>query len=1196
MTKIVLVCIGLLAFTFGLNAQSTNSYWEEVTNPDGGRLNLFTVTNDAVCYNYYTWGGPIYRSADQGKNWDKIVLDNWVKDARLVIGLKGDFYRVSPGATLQSKFVLSHSDDEGENWNIVTADFPGLFLYQMRSGVLLTIDIFNKNVYRSNDGGSNWSLVVSGGAPYNFQRIDDLGHGLWILRAQDGAALHYSVDNGLTWPLMNNSLINNIVLAQSLDTLYAIQGTKLYRSFDRGDNWVQLLSHNVAINSIYAATNGKVYFIDNASKRFVSEDNGTNWSPISYSSIARPNTIAWVFDDQSLLGFSSNWGNYIRSEDGGNTWALATKGLAQASIKHIAFASESTLFAIINGGVAISGNKSESWDYIGAVRFLSTEKDYFSALNADTLAIIKSLDTVVVSLDGGQSYTPRYLGDFYPRELIFHPSSKKLICQGTTKQGQSGFYWSDDLGASWNFVQPSYGGINYMQIHPSGYLFGFSSASGDLMRVDPVDFSGTVVSPQGFKHELFYNKFHIGAGGQISVIYPSGNQSYLISSSQDEGTSWTSFELPPQYTLPVDYSVVINTLGHIFLTLENKSNSNIEIMTTTDQGESWFGKSLPSKATDRYITRLFVSPDGYVYASVEGTGLYRTTQSTHVGGYIRGHIQKDADAECSTPDAQDPLKWPVTIEGEQMFYVTPNAQTGKYEAFLPDTGIYEVSVRPSNDVWWDVCDDLKTVYLESHLSADTADFTALAVMECALMQVDVSAPRLRRCFDNTVYVNYCNVGGEVADSAYIDLELDPYLSMVSASQAYTHIGPNTYRFQLGRVLLEECGDFSFVAHVDCDSTVLGQTHCIEAHAWPDTLCNPLPSWSGADIEASATCLGDSIRLSLKNNSPFTSQSLEYVIVEDDVVLRGGPKQYGPFEEMNVVLPAQGRTMRIESEQEPNHPFSTLALAFKEGCNGFNSQGFVNQFAVNGSRPAHDVFCAQNVGAYDPNDKTGFPLGYGPQNRIRPGQDLEYMIRFQNTGTDTAFTVVIRDTLSAWLDPASVVPGASSHPYSWSLSGNGTLSFRFDQIMLPDSHKNVAASQGFVSFRLAQSANVPLGSKIFNKAEIYFDFNSPIVTNTTLHTVQIQQVTNTTEAAVSKNNTTAVSPNPMRESAIIRLNNGVFYDHQITLTDMLGRIVQQQRVSGSQYTIERAHMTSGIYAYKVEDKQGNLVGMGKLIVH
>ncbi|PIX33224.1 MAG: T9SS C-terminal target domain-containing protein, partial [Bacteroidetes bacterium CG_4_8_14_3_um_filter_31_14] len=70
----------------------------------------------------------------------------------------------------------------------------------------------------------------------------------------------------------------------------------------------------------------------------------------------------------------------------------------------------------------------------------------------------------------------------------------------------------------------------------------------------------------------------------------------------------------------------------------------------------------------------------------------------------------------------------------------------------------------------------------------------------------------------------------------------------------------------------------------------------------------------------------------------------------------------------------------------------------------------------------------------PNDKTGYPTGVTTEHYIMPNQQLQYVIRFQNTGTDTAFTVVVRDTLNMNLDIFSVVPGVASHSYNFQMYG------------------------------------------------------------------------------------------------------------------------------------------------------------------
>ena len=135
-----------------------------------------------------------------------------------------------------------------------------------------------------------------------------------------------------------------------------------------------------------------------------------------------------------------------------------------------------------------------------------------------------------------------------------------------------------------------------------------------------------------------------------------------------------------------------------------------------------------------------------------------------------------------------------------------------------------------------------------------------------------------------------------------------------------------------------------------------------------------------------------------------------------------------------------------------------------------------------------------VGSYDPNDKRGTTISNVEGSFIIDQDEwIDYTIRFQNTGTDTAFTVVITDTLSAVLDMASFEQGVASHPFSISFKSDRVVEWRFENILLPDSNVNEAASHGFVSFRIKPHLPILPGTTIENIANIYFDFNPPVIT-------------------------------------------------------------------------------------------------------
>ena len=134
-------------------------------------------------------------------------------------------------------------------------------------------------------------------------------------------------------------------------------------------------------------------------------------------------------------------------------------------------------------------------------------------------------------------------------------------------------------------------------------------------------------------------------------------------------------------------------------------------------------------------------------------------------------------------------------------------------------------------------------------------------------------------------------------------------------------------------------------------------------------------------------------------------------------------------------------------------------------------------------------------AYDPNDKLVSPSFVDYDNYTLFGDTLEYTVRFQNTGTDTAFTVRIEDQLAPALDWSTFTPRTSSHPMSVELREDGRAIFLFENILLPDSTTNEPASHGFVKFRIVPKNGLPEETSIENWAGIYFDFNPPIITNT-----------------------------------------------------------------------------------------------------
>ncbi len=140
-------------------------------------------------------------------------------------------------------------------------------------------------------------------------------------------------------------------------------------------------------------------------------------------------------------------------------------------------------------------------------------------------------------------------------------------------------------------------------------------------------------------------------------------------------------------------------------------------------------------------------------------------------------------------------------------------------------------------------------------------------------------------------------------------------------------------------------------------------------------------------------------------------------------------------------------------------------------------------------------CFQVVTSYDPNEKSVSPVGDIEQNQ----EWLTYTIHFQNTGNAPAQHIVVTDTLDASIQEATFTYLGSSHEPFIQVNGN-VVKFSFPNINLPDSTNDEPNSHGYVQYKVKIDSGLTVGTTIENTANIFFDFNTPVITNTTVNTI------------------------------------------------------------------------------------------------
>ena len=566
---------------------------------------------------------------------------------------------------------------------------------------------------------------------------------------------------------------------------------------------------------------------------------------------------------------------------------------------------------------------------------------------------------------------------------------------------------------------------------------------------------------------------------------------------------------------------------------------------------------------------------------------------------IEGTITKDEDNNCAVSIDETPLAGRMILaeSTEGNFYGYTNDE-GKYYIPAP-VGTYQVQVINPAPIVWQSCPTQEVIVEDTDIAL-IADFALQPILDCPLLSVDLSTWVLRPCFDVNYAVNYCNEGTVAAENAYIDVIFDELITVNSSTAEYTNPEPNLYRFDLGTLDIGTCGLFLIEVQMSCDAE-LGQTVCNQAVIYPHEPCSPDPNWNGASVKVTGDCNGDEVSFNLENIGTANMETPSgYIVIEDGVMLSTEPIDFelDAGEILPLSFPANGSTYTVQVMQVAGHPGFSAPTSSVEACgtneDGEVSQGFILQFPLDENDNWISEDCRVVTGSYDPNDKAGSPRGYGENHYIDKGQDIEYLIRFQNTGTDTAFLVRIDDVLAPELDITTLRAGASSHPYELNIRGADTLEFLFENILLPDSFVNEVASHGFVQFKVSQREGLEYGTIIENTAGIYFDFNEAIITNTTFHELGEAYVEVTSAQNVIMENLQAeISPNPVMNEFTLSLSGVDFKEGRLEVYDVSGKLIKTEIFNDKTSLIRKNNNAEGLYFYKIY-LDNEFAASGKLV--
>ncbi|PVW14567.1 T9SS type A sorting domain-containing protein [Marixanthomonas spongiae] len=217
-----------------------------------------------------------------------------------------------------------------------------------------------------------------------------------------------------------------------------------------------------------------------------------------------------------------------------------------------------------------------------------------------------------------------------------------------------------------------------------------------------------------------------------------------------------------------------------------------------------------------------------------------------------------------------------------------------------------------------------------------------------------------------------------------------------------------------------------------------------------------------------------------------------------------------------------------------------------------------------------------IDSFDPND---IQVLEGEEIYLEEADDyLHYIIRFQNTGTASAINVRVKNDLDPNLDWNTMQLENVSHANRVEIVDGNHVEFIFDNINLPDENTNEPESHGYIQYKIKPKSTVDVGDSILNQADIYFDFNPPITTNTVSTTI-IENL------SVSDNSMESVSVYPVPSTGSVYVNSHTKIV-KLQIYNELGQLVMEKENNQGVKEIEIHKLTSGVYTIKLIDESYN----------
>ena len=647
-------------------------------------------------------------------------------------------------------------------------------------------------------------------------------------------------------------------------------------------------------------------------------------------------------------------------------------------------------------------------------------------------------------------------------------------------------------------------------VDPAGNIYVADIGTHRVHKLNPQGQLLLTLRATGRRGGLFYQPQAV-ATDELGFVYVADSAGTRVRQFSPLGQQLRQTAVPERagvYFNPINpVALSVDRTGTMFLS--HAEWDSVRVYSRLGQAQpalpNRFGK-VTSLSVNREGTRLLtLGYDSELICAYTG-GTFTPRQQSQ----LRGRLYADANQDCQAQASETGLSGLVVVANPGQYYGLSD-QNGNY-TIAADTGTYAVTQLlppgPGRGIQLR-CSPVATVHATRYGSAFNGPDFGNEVSVSPFLRVEIASNRRRRCARNATTVSYWNDGYASAANAVVTVALPPEVVFLSASAPHTRNSAGHYVFQVGTLAPNAAGTLIIRDSVVCGNPNLrGLTVCTKAWITPVNTYPSPPGWNRASVAVTGQISANNqVRFVLRNQGTGNMQadSLGLRIYQNSALALQHRYALAPGDSLVLRVPATSAVVRVEADQPLGHPTQQVASATVE-VRALSTAGQANaaMTSMPPNAPAPEVAesCLPIVDSFDPNDKLVLPTGTTAQHYTPTNTPLTYRVRFQNTGTDDAYRIVVVDTLSAALDVRTLHVTAASHPYRLVLTGSGrpVLTFTLAGITLPPRALDEPGSNGFVEFTVRPAAGLVPQTRIDNFADIYFDYNPPVRTNTTVNRI------------------------------------------------------------------------------------------------